>query len=80
MLSVIALTDDNAVSDCFMLDLHTTKLDYETLVAILHSGNSRIPVFEITTSHATGKAVQTKKILGVILTKQFILLDPEGAP
>lgn len=52
----------------------TSKLDYETLGRVLKAGHSRIPVYEEITM---GDKIK-KKIIGVLLTKQLILLDPEG--
>lgn len=52
----------------------TSKLDYETLGRVLKAGHSRIPVYE---EVAIGDKIK-KRIIGVLLTKQLILLDPEG--
>lgn len=54
----------------------TSKLDYETLGRVLKAGHSRIPVYE---EVAVGDKIK-KRIVGVLLTKQLILLDPEGKP
>ena len=65
----------------FMLDIDA-KLDYSTLTNILKSGHSRIPVFEEVEAPVDGgneKRTHKKKITGGLLTKQLILLDPEGA-
>jgi metal transporter CNNM len=52
----------------------TSVLDYETLGRVLKAGHSRIPVYE-----ECGTGDQKKnKVIGVLLTKQLILLDPEG--
>ena len=60
--------------DVFQLDLNTTKLDYETLGRIVKSGHSRIPVYE-----TIGEGPDEKrKIVSCLLTKQLILVDPEG--
>jgi CBS domain containing-hemolysin-like protein len=66
------------IANVFMLDLNTTKLDYEVLGRVLQSGHSRIPVYEEIQAEP-GSERLSKKIVGVILTKQFILLDPEDA-
>lgn len=66
-----------ALDHCFMLNVDT-QLDYETLVAVLESGHSRIPVYEDTLDQ---NGVTRRKILGALLTKQLILIDPEdGVP
>ncbi|KAI5480581.1 f-box protein pof6 [Pseudohyphozyma bogoriensis] len=62
------------ISKVFQLDINS-KLDYETLGKVLKAGHSRIPVYEET---VVGD-ITTKKIVGVLLTKQLILLDPEDA-
>ncbi|GAA5874390.1 hypothetical protein JCM16303_005838 [Sporobolomyces ruberrimus] len=71
------------VSSLFSLPV-TAKLDYETLGKILEAGHSRIPVYEEVPVESTGggggeKKRTRKKIIGVLLTKQLILLDPEDA-
>lgn len=65
-----AMTPMNQV---FQLPL-SAKLDYETLGAVLKAGHSRIPVYE---EIGEGENMK-KKITGVLLTKQLILVDPEG--
>lgn len=73
-----AMTD---LSNVYSLPIDA-KLDYETLGKILKSGHSRIPVFEevpLDPSAAGGDKKTQRKIIGVLLTKQLILLDPEGA-
>ncbi|KAH9817697.1 hypothetical protein DFH28DRAFT_962728 [Melampsora americana] len=66
-----------ALDHCFMLNVDT-QLDYETLLAVLESGHSRIPVYEET---ADRHGSTRRKILGALLTKQLILIDPEdGVP
>ncbi|KWU47263.1 DUF21-domain-containing protein, partial [Rhodotorula sp. JG-1b] len=57
------------LSSVFSLPIDT-KLDYSTLGRILKAGHSRIPVYE---------ERLRRKIIGVLLTKQLILLDPEDA-
>ena len=65
----------------FMLDIDA-KLDYATLTKILKSGHSRIPVYEEVEASAgvdgEKNGTHRKKIIGGLLTKQLILLDPEG--
>lgn len=66
------------MKDVFQLPI-TTKLDYETLGHILKAGHSRIPVYEeVLVTNADSKGLK-RKIIGVLLTKQLILLDPEDA-
>lgn len=66
------------VSSLFSLPI-TAKLDYETLGKILKAGHSRIPVYEDTPIESKGEKKNQRKIIGVLLTKQLILLDPEDA-
>ncbi|KAK4335092.1 hypothetical protein RTBOTA2_003860 [Rhodotorula toruloides] len=72
-----AMTD---LSNVYSLPI-TAKLDYETLGKILKSGHSRIPVYEEVPVEGplAGEKKTQRKIIGVLLTKQLILLDPEGA-
>ena len=63
------------IKDIFQLPI-TSVLDYETLGRVLKAGHSRIPVYEEVVVNGKTK----KKVIGVLLTKQLILLDPEGAP
>lgn len=61
-----------ALDNCFMLDINS-QLNYKTMSAILSSGRSRIPVYEnIFTPAGPGR-----RIVGALLTKQLILIDPE---
>ncbi|KZT59176.1 DUF21-domain-containing protein, partial [Calocera cornea HHB12733] len=62
------------INKTFMLDLES-KLDYETLATIVKSGHSRIPVFH--QIEVGGKKVT--KIIGILLVKQCVLLDPADA-
>ncbi|BGP32530.1 hypothetical protein JCM10296v2_004311 [Rhodotorula toruloides] len=74
-----AMTD---LSNVYSLPI-TAKLDYETLGKILKSGHSRIPVYEEVPVEGplAGEKKTQRKIIGVLLTKQLILLDPEdGIP
>ncbi|PLW22406.1 hypothetical protein PCANC_25526 [Puccinia coronata f. sp. avenae] len=61
-----------ALNQCFMLNIDT-QLNYTTMSAILTSGHSRIPVYENTIT-PTGAG---RRIVGALLTKQLILIDPE---
>lgn len=62
------------LSQIFQLPI-TSVLDYETLGRVLKAGHSRIPVYEEVIVNGNKK----NKVIGVLLTKQLILLDPEGA-
>ncbi|KAL8287495.1 hypothetical protein RQP46_003353 [Phenoliferia psychrophenolica] len=62
------------LSQIFMLPI-TSVLDYETLGRVLKAGHSRIPVYEEVVVNGKTK----NKVIGVLLTKQLILLDPEDA-
>ncbi|KAL8277315.1 hypothetical protein RQP46_010268 [Phenoliferia psychrophenolica] len=62
------------ISNIFQLPI-TAILDYETLGRVLKAGHSRVPVFkEISVNGKT-----RNKVVGVLLTKQLILLDPADA-
>lgn len=58
------------ISKVFMLP-SDAKLDYKTLQKIVESGHSRIPI------HAPENR---KKILGCLLTKDLVLVNPSEAP
>ncbi|KAM0752900.1 DUF21-domain-containing protein [Meredithblackwellia eburnea MCA 4105] len=62
------------VDKMFQLPI-TSVLDYETLGRILKAGHSRIPVYE----EKVVNGLKKNRIIGVLLTKQLILLDPEDA-
>jgi hypothetical protein len=66
------------ISSLFSLPI-TAKLDYATLGKILEAGHSRIPVYEEIAYERNGEKKTRQKIIGVLLTKQLILLDPEDA-
>lgn len=60
----------------------TAKLDYEVLVKVVQSGHSRVPVYkevDVPDLLNAGKTRRIKKILGILLVKNCVLLDPEGA-
>ncbi|KAL7414512.1 hypothetical protein BDY24DRAFT_26127 [Mrakia frigida] len=69
------------IESVFMLE-DTTKLDYEVLSKVVQSGHSRIPVYhsvEVPDLTGVGKTRKIKKILGTMLVKNCVLLDPEDA-
>ncbi|KZT33117.1 DUF21-domain-containing protein [Sistotremastrum suecicum HHB10207 ss-3] len=69
------------INRVFMLS-RDAVLDYATLTEIHKTGHSRIPVFEEISIPVPGKPLKTektKKIIGILLVKQCVLLDPEDA-
>ncbi|KDQ13557.1 hypothetical protein BOTBODRAFT_33567 [Botryobasidium botryosum FD-172 SS1] len=62
------------IEQVFMLSIEA-KLDYEVLARVVKSGHSRVPVYE---EIEVGTA-KMKKIIGILLVKQCVLLDPEDA-
>lgn len=75
------------IDDVFMLPIDAT-LDYKTLDLVVASGHSRIPVYKMVevpdidlTRPAPGppKTKMVKKIVGSMLVKSCVLLDPDDA-
>ena len=82
------------ISDVFMLSIDS-KLDYALLKKICQTGHSRVPVYEeigVLVSVVAGadeddthgpkpkeRMQKVKKIIGILLVKQCVLLDPKGA-
>ncbi len=77
------------IDSVFMLPIEA-KLDYETLGQVVKSGHSRIPVYQLvdvpevslTTAPAPGSQPSTRsvrRVIGCLLVKQCVLLDPEDA-
>lgn len=75
------------IEDVFMLSIDA-KLDYETLSNVVKTGHSRVPVYEevdmpegLRGEMVNGKPAPAvvKKIIGILLVKQCVLLDPKGA-
>lgn len=62
----------------FMLPL-STCLDTETLRTICRMGHSRVPVYEDVEWREDGESKRARKIVGVLLVKLCVLLDPDGA-
>ncbi|KAI0050149.1 DUF21-domain-containing protein [Auriscalpium vulgare] len=74
-----AMQSMTKIEDVFMLSIEA-KLDYETLRKVCSTGHSRVPVYEdIELPDASGKLVKTIKIVGILLVKQCVLLDPGAA-
>jgi len=79
------------ISEVFMLSIDS-KLDYALLKKICQTGHSRVPVYEevdvpIRAVGEGDKALdekqnprtqKVKKIIGILLVKQCVLLDPKG--
>jgi metal transporter CNNM len=76
------------ISDVFMLSIDSL-LDYALLKKICLTGHSRVPVYEevdVPVSVAIGNETldreqpteKVKKIVGILLVKQCVLLDPKG--
>ncbi|KAJ7188513.1 hypothetical protein C8R46DRAFT_1243269 [Mycena filopes] len=77
------------IEEVFMLSIES-KLDYDLLKKIVATGHSRIPVYEEIDAPVAARVVdksvkpaappqKVKKILGVLLVKQLVLLDPKDA-
>ncbi|KAJ4468343.1 DUF21-domain-containing protein [Lentinula aciculospora] len=74
------------LSDVFMVHIDD-KLDYTLLKQIVETGHSRIPVFEEVEVPVAAKlgwanfqqSKREKKIIGILLVKQCVLLDPKDA-
>ncbi|KAF9220570.1 DUF21-domain-containing protein [Gyrodon lividus] len=68
------------IQDVFMLSIES-KLDYETMKKICLTGHSRVPVYEEVdiAVDSSGRLEKVKKIIGILLVKQCVLLDPKDA-
>ena len=76
------------IDNVFMLNVDC-KLDYDTMKKISDTGHSRVPVYEEIDapllnenleSPMKGSAMtKAKKIVGLLLVKQCLMLDPKGA-
>ncbi|KAJ6541667.1 hypothetical protein B0H19DRAFT_1174110 [Mycena capillaripes] len=62
------------ISEVFMLSIDSC-LDYDLLKQICLTGHSRVPVFEEVDVNGS----KVKKIIGILLVKQCVLLDPKDA-
>src|ERR1700722_11147436 len=70
------------IGDVFMLSINS-RLDYDLLKKICKTGHSRVPVYEEVEIPAGALGVKTsatkaRKIIGILLVKQCVLLDPKG--
>ena len=80
------------IESVFMLSIDS-KLDYDLLKRICQTGHSRVPVYdevEVPMRAILGpedcayyekknqRTVRVKKIIGILLVKQCVLLDPKG--
>ncbi len=66
------------LSDVFMISIND-QLDFNLLKKIVESGHSRIPVFEEVEVKLGFELVKQVKIIGILLVKQCVLLDPKGS-
>ncbi|KAK0226163.1 DUF21-domain-containing protein [Armillaria fumosa] len=68
------------ISNVFMLSIDA-QLDYQLLTKIVNIGHSRVPVYEEVdlppAASPEGKSQRVKKIIGILLVKQCVLLDPK---
>ncbi|KAJ7511808.1 hypothetical protein B0H11DRAFT_1844761 [Mycena galericulata] len=62
------------ISDVFMLSIDS-HLDYDLLKQICLTGHSRVPVYEEVELNGN----KLKKIVGILLVKQCVLLDPKDS-
>ncbi|KAJ7729102.1 hypothetical protein DFH07DRAFT_895791 [Mycena maculata] len=62
------------ISDVFMLSIDS-HLDYDLLKKICLTGHSRVPVYEEVELNGN----KLKKIIGILLVKQCVLLDPKDS-
>ncbi|KAH7886734.1 hypothetical protein F5I97DRAFT_1966859 [Phlebopus sp. FC_14] len=68
------------IEDVFMLSIEA-KLDYELMKKICLTGHSRVPVYEEVevAVGSTGRFEKVKRIIGILLVKHCVLLDPKDA-
>ncbi|KAF5376366.1 hypothetical protein D9757_008634 [Collybiopsis confluens] len=76
------------IKDVFMLSIDS-QLDYDLLRKICMTGHSRVPVYEeievpvhgqgVVDGRGRARTQLVKKILGILLVKQCVLLDPQMA-
>ncbi|KAI6014499.1 hypothetical protein PISMIDRAFT_672228 [Pisolithus microcarpus 441] len=65
------------IEDVFMLSIDS-RLDYDLLKKICLTGHSRVPVYEEVDVPlgSSGRTERVKKIIGILLVKHCVLLDP----
>ncbi|KXN84678.1 hypothetical protein AN958_12056 [Leucoagaricus sp. SymC.cos] len=67
------------IDDVFMLSINS-KLDYDLMKKICQTGHSRVPVYEeVEVPIAAVPLGSVKRIIGVLLVKHCVLLDPRDA-
>jgi len=66
------------IQDVFMLPIDA-KLDRTTLKDIVASGHSRVPVYEEASINTADGEIKWKRLVGALLVKNLILLDPDDA-
>ncbi|KAG2155185.1 uncharacterized protein EDB93DRAFT_1222403 [Suillus bovinus] len=68
------------IENVFMLSIDS-KLDYALMKKICLTGHSRVPVYEEVEipADASDRMLKVKKIIGILLVKQCLLLDPKDA-
>ncbi|KIO01997.1 hypothetical protein M404DRAFT_1002752 [Pisolithus tinctorius Marx 270] len=68
------------IEDVFMLSIDSS-LDYDLLKKICKTGHSRVPVYEEVDVplDSSGRTEKVKKIIGILLVKHCVLLDPGDA-
>ena len=76
------------IDDVFMLSIDS-RLDYDLLRKICETGHSRVPVYEEidmpvytpsdNAAEGSGRMRRVKRILGIFLVKNCVMLDPKGS-
>lgn len=68
------------IDNVFMLSIDS-KLDYALMKKICLTGHSRVPVYEEVEipADASNRMLKVKKIIGILLVKHCLLLDPKDA-
>ncbi|EIN12939.1 DUF21-domain-containing protein [Punctularia strigosozonata HHB-11173 SS5] len=71
------------IDSVFMLPL-SAKLDHDTLHNVVSTGHSRIPVYDwvevpMFTNDVEVRKEKVKKVIGILLVKNCVLLDPKDA-
>ncbi|KAG6373622.1 hypothetical protein JVT61DRAFT_6283 [Boletus reticuloceps] len=68
------------INDVFMLSIDS-MLDYDMMREICLTGHSRVPVYEevVVAVDSSGRLEKVKKIIGILLVKHCVMLDPKDA-